>query len=297
MKRIFQLLLTFCCLIIFSNVNAQYSGNQVYQNKASNYNRTPVETRSIYSTDSTLVITSKVLLNKSPEYYTITVGVNTIANTVAEANKTINEKIDKAINKIQKIGIIHTNIFVDFVSETKMYDHTITNNEINEVFDGFSIRKNIIVKTALLENIEKIIAACAEEEIYDIIKVDYVSKDLESINEEIFAEALKVIQNKKEKFVAHSSINLTDKYRIASESFQVYYPKNLYKQYDEAFETSLVNKYYNSSYIKKEARKERTFYYDGIETEVGVDKIIDDISPKIGIQYIIELSVVYNLNK
>jgi hypothetical protein len=71
--------------------------------------------------------------------------------------------------------------------------------------------------------------------------------------------------------------------------FKIHYPKNLYKQYNEAFETSLVNSYYSSSYIKKEVRKERTFYYDGIDTEIGFDKIIDEILPVVGIQYVLEL--------
>jgi len=71
----------------------------------------------------------------------------------------------------------------------------------------------------------------------------------------------------------------------------------LYKQYNEAFESSYVNNYYGSSYLKKEVRKERTFYYDGIESEIGVDKIIDDISPMIGIQYVIEVVITYDLKK
>ena len=47
----------------------------------------------------------------------------------------------------------------------------------------------------------------------------------------------------------------------------------------------------------KDGRKEKTFYYDGIETELGIDKIIDDISPVIGIQYVLEIQVIYELEK
>ena len=107
----------------------------------------------------------------------------------------------------------------------------------------------------------------------------------------------KVANTKIKRFAQHSSIQLSNKYRIASESFKIYYPKNLYKQYNEAFESSLVNNYYSSNYIKKEVRKERTFYYEGIDTEIGIDKIIDEISPKIGIQYLFELVISYDLEK
>lgn len=284
-------------LMIFSNLNAQIGGNQVYQKQSTNYNRTAVETKSIYSTDSTLVVTSKVLLNKSAESYIITVGVNSIAKTVKDANQLTNSKIENVTDKMKKLGISKRDIYIDFVSETKMYDHRITDREMQEYFDGFSIRKNLIIKTTKLSDIDKIVDYCSEQEIYDIVKVDYRSEDLEKINKELFDEALNISKTKTKRFSDNSSIQLTEKYRIVSESFKIYFPKNLYKQYNEAFETSLVNNHYNSSYIKKEVRKERTFYYDGIETEVGVDKIIDEISPIVGIQYVIELVITYDLKK
>lgn len=297
MKNIIKIALLIFKLITFSNLNAQIGGNQIYQKQSITYNRNAIETKPIYSTDTTLVVTSKVLLNKTAEYYIVTVGVNSIAKTVIEANKITNKKIENVINKLKKLGITKGDLYVDFVSETKMYDHTITDREIKEYFDGFSIRKNLIIKTSELSNIDKIIDYCSEEEIYDIVKVDYRSEDLEKINKELFDEALKISGTKVKRFSEKSSIPLSENYRIVSESFKIYYPKNLYKQYNEAYETSLVNNYYSSSYIKKEVRKERTFYYDGIDAEIGVDKIIDKISPIVGIQYVFELVVTYDLEK
>ncbi len=295
MKHSIKITLLLSSLIIFSNLNAQIGGNQVYQNQSINYNCNAVETKSIYSTDTTLVVTSKVLLNKKAEFYVITISVNGTAKTVIEANKITNSKIEKIINKVNKLGITNNDLYVDFVSETKMYDHTITDKEIKEYLDGFSIRKNLIIKTTELSNIDKIIDYCSEQEVYDIVKVDYKSEDLEKINQELFDEALTISKTKVKRFSENSSIQIAENYRIASESFKIYYPKNLYKQYNEAFETSLVNDYYSSSYTKKEVRKERTFYYDGIDTEIGVDKIIDEIFPIVGIQYIFELVIVYDL--
>lgn len=287
MKDKMKILIIIISLMIFSNLNAQIGGNQVYENKSINYNRNAVETKSIYSTDSTLFVTSKVFLNKSAEFYIITVGVNSIAKTVIEANQITNRKIENVIDKIKKLGITKGDIYIDFISETKMYDHTITDREIIEYFDGFSIRKNLIIKTSKLSDIDKIVDYCSEQEIYDIVKVDYRSEDLEKINKELFDEALNISKTKIKRFSDNSSIQLSDNYRIVSESFKIYFPKSLYKQYNEAFETSAV---YSSGYqIKKEVRKERTFYYDGIETEIGVDKIIDKISPIVGIQYVMEL--------
>lgn len=290
-------LLLFSLVFLLGNlsVNAQHSGNQVYQNQSQSYNRNPVTTQSISSTDSTLIITSKVLLNQKADNYLLTIGVNQSAKTVLEASQIINSRIEKVISKSKGLGIGKNDIYVDFISETKNYDHNITDREITEYLDGFNIRKNIIVKTKDLQTIDKIINFCSEQEIHDIIKVDYVTKDIEMIQKDLFAEALKIIQKKKSNFEKNSSIAISNNYRLAAENLKIYYPKNLYKQYNEAFETSLVTTNYNSSFLKKEVRKEKTFYYDGVETEVGVDKIIDNISPIVGIQYVIEVKVIYEL--
>lgn len=283
--------------ILFLNLNAQIGGNQVYQKQSNNYNRTPVETRSLYSTDSTLVVSSSILLNKRASFYILTIGVSSTAETVVEANQSTNNKIEAIIEKVKKLGLSKDDCYVDFISETKMYDHTITGNEIEEYFDGFNIRKNLMIKTSDLSDIDRVIDYCSEEGIHDIIKVDYKSGELEGINQFLFDEALKIINSKIERYAQNSSVQLGNRYKIAQEAFKVYYPKNLYKQYNEAFETSLVNTHYSGNYIRKETRKERTFYYDGIDAEIGFDKIIDDISPMVGIQYVFELVIIYELER
>lgn len=278
-------------------LNAQIGGNQVYQNQSNSHNRNPVQTTGIYSTDSTLIVTSTVLLNQKADHYLISIGVHQTEKTVIEANKNIDLRIDNVLGRLKGLGIGKNDYYIDFISETKIYDHKIVDREIIEYFDGFNIRKNIIIKINDLQSIDKIIRYCSEQEIFDIIKVDYVSKDIELVNEVLFAEALKMIQKRKALFEQNSSVKLSGRFRLGSENFKIYYPKNLYKQYNEAFESSVVNTHYLSNYIQKEVRKEKTFYYDGVEAELGVDKIIDDISPAVGIQYVMTVVVIYDFKK
>lgn len=296
MKKTSTRLIALLLCAFYFNVHAQIGGNQVYQNNSTRYDRVPVEKSSIYSNDSTLIITSRVLMNQQADHYLLTVGVNQLGKTVIEANEGLSVRIDNVLKKIKRLGVDNSDVTVDFISETKQYDHIIANDRITEFFDGFSIRKNIIIKVDQLEKIDAIIQFCSEEEIHDIIKVDYVSKDLEMINDKLFAEAIKINDKKKERFAATSSVALTGESRLSSEKFNVYYPKNLYKKYSEAFESSLSEIYYNANSAKR-VRKETTFYYDGMDTELGVDKIIDDISPVIGIQYVVEIQMVYKLKK
>ena len=81
------ILFTFITWVVNFSLHAQIGGNQIYQNNSSSFNRKPVETTSIFSTDSTLIITSKVLMNKKAAHYIITASVNQNGKTVIETNK------------------------------------------------------------------------------------------------------------------------------------------------------------------------------------------------------------------
>ena len=291
------LLSAFFFLSATVSLSAQIGGNRIYGNQSVRYDRTPVQTTSIQTTDSLLTVTAKVLLNQRAAYYILTVGVQQTGKTVAEVNRNINARISGVLDKMQDLGVDKEDFYVDFISNTKNYDHTVVDREIREFFDGFNMRKNIIFKIYDLSVIDQIINICAEAEIYDIIKVDYVSEDLETINKNLFAEAIKIAEKKKVRFEKNSSIKVTNNYRLTSEKFQVYYPKDLYKQYNEAFESSVVEVQYNSNFLRKNVRKERTFYYEGPESDTGFDKISDKISPVVGIQYAMTVQVVYELKE
>jgi uncharacterized protein YggE len=296
MKNTSTTLIALLLCVFYFNLYAQIGGNQVYQSNSSHYDRDPAESLSIYSNDSTLIITSRVLMNQEADHYLLTVGVNQFGKTVIEANNGLTIRIDNVLKKIKRLGVNDSDISIDFISETKQYDHVSANDKITEFFDGFSIRKNIIIKVDELTKIDAIIQFCSEEEIHDIIKVDYVSSDLEMINDKLFEEALKINQKKRDRFAAISTIQLTGESRLSSDKFMIYYPKNHYKKYNEAFESTLSESQYNS-HLAKRVRKETTYFYDGVETELGVDKIIDETSPTVGIQYVLEIQVVYKLKK
>ena len=74
------------------------------------------------------------------------------------------------------------------------------------------------------------------------------------------------------------------------------YPNARYKSYS-AFESSDIQEAsYKSSVIKKEERKNTTFYYDGINPS-GFDSIINPSSPIVGVQYVMELKIRFDIKR
>lgn len=290
--------LTLILLFISTLSIAQIGGNQLYtSNNSKNYSSKPVIKNTMSSTDSTLTIGASILLNKKADYYVLTLGVSENRKTVIESNQNLNRRIDAFVTDLKKERIEKEDIYVDFVSQIKVYDHRIEDNIILEFFDGFEIRKNVIVRLNDLSIVDEVIELASKQEFYDIIKVEYFNDNVESIYNQLFEDAIEAINKYKSQFVKYSNVKVLDNYRITAANFSTYNPKDMYKQYNEAFETSIVTTRYSSTYTKKDVRKEKTFYYEGVENSKAVDKVIDDISPIIGIQYILDVGIIYELER
>ena len=288
-------------LLQFSNhLKAQIGGNQIYKernnsNRDFDLGKIPEEYDHLAG-DSTLVINVKVLMNKTADRYKLTLGLNEEAPTPKIAIENINKRIAGFTKRLASMGIKSNDIFVDFISQTKIYDYQINKNENTAIqtMNGFEIRKNIIITIDHHSLIEKLISEASDFEIHDIIKVDYLDMDIEKTRELLLKEAYSAFERKEKKYFQLSDRKIIGK-PILSVDFTYVFPKNQYQAYT-AFETSEVTYRYDASYIRKEQRKAKTFYYDGIDY-TGFDKIINADDPEVGIQYVIILKVRYDLEK
>ena len=283
--------------LLINFTNGQVAGNQVY-NKHHNYgNAGSAQKSSVYTTDSTMVISTKILMNKTADYYMLTIGVNQEAKNVNLCNQSINGRIQKIITGLKEMGIEEKDVYIDFITQTKIYDYETTTNTSKQYESGFEIKKNLIIKLNSLDKLNGIISLSAAQKIYDIVNLEYINDDINTTYEKMFDEALLIIESRKKKYVKVGSYSLTGTKRLVSDNFFSLYPKTQYKKF-EAFESSNVsvhNRNYSQQYISKEARKHKTFYYDGSPIS-GFDKVINPSSPVVGIQYVLTISMIYKLN-
>lgn len=293
----------FLILTSFLSVSkAQVGGNHIYRDK-NNYDHTAPKnlpefnnSNSYFTNDSTLVVSVKVLMNKTADHYKITLGLNEEAATPKIAIENINKRINGFIKKISSMGIKNDDIFVDFISQTKIYDYDIHKDAQVTIqkMDGFETKKNIIITVNKHSMIEKLISEASDFQIYDIIKVDYISNDIDKIQENLLQEAYAVFDKKKDNYFKLFKKEIIGT-PTATAGFTYIFPKNQYQNYS-ALESASVTYGYDTRYIKKEERKSKTFYYDGIDS-TGFDKVINNSDPEVGIQYIMSLSVKYDLKK
>ncbi len=289
-KALFFLLLT------YSFVNAQISGNQVYGNSGSNYNNLAHSNTTIVVNNSVLSVSISILMNSKADGFVMTLGLNEEAESVKLCNTKINSRIDGFLAKIKALGIKKEESYVDFISQTKVYDFTVDGSTAEQFEKGFEIKKNIIITTENITHLEKIITMASEYEIHDIIKVEYFNEDTDKIHTNLFEQALEMADVKKDRYLKSFRKKIVGT-PDANESFEVYFPKNQYKTY-QAYESSEIQTHYNNrntNYLKKLARKNKSFYYDGVSS-AGFDKVINANQTEVGIQYTLTLTVSYKID-
>ena len=286
-------------VLTFSVAQAQISGNQIYGNNRyneNNYNQNVMPNNTVVSiNDNHLTVTVKMLLNKKADGFVITLGLNQEDETVSGCSKKINTRIDGFLDKIKALGIKKENCYIDFISQTKIYDFNANLETAQQIDKGFEIKKNIIITTSNANSLEKLIAIASDFEIHDIIKVEYFNNDINAIHNSLFDEALVLAEAKKIRYMKSFGKRVIGT-PSATEEFATVFPKTQYKMY-QAFESAEIETNYNNrnQYLKKIARKNKTFYYDGISS-AGFDKVINPNQTEVGIQYVLTLTMTYKID-
>lgn len=286
-------------VLTFGVAQAQISGNQIYGNNRyneNNYNQNGLPNNKVVTiNDNHLTVTVKMLLNKKADGFVITLGLNQEDETVSGCSKKINVRIDGFLDKMKTLGIKKENVYIDFISQTKIYDFEVSGLNSEQVDKGFEIKKNIIITTSNVNSLEKLIALASNFEIHDVIKVDYFNSDTNAIHNALFDEALVLAEAKKIRYMKSFGKRIVGTPN-ATEEFATVFPKTQYKMY-QAFESAEIETNYNNrnQYLKKIARKNKTFYYDGISS-AGFDKVINPNQTEVGIQYVLTLTMTYKID-
>ncbi|MDX2172557.1 MAG: SIMPL domain-containing protein [Bacteroidota bacterium] len=273
--------------------NAVYGNNNYYKqiNKTSggNFNH-------FLPNDSIYTFVAKVMINVQPDSYLAVFGLSQEGSTVAECNQLINDRLTKFKAGLKNLGIKDEDLFVDLITQTRIYDYKITGKTATETKQGYELKKNIHIKFTNHEWLEKMTVLASEQEIYDIIKVDYIINEPEKIQTQLRQAAVEIIENKKKFVLANSSLSLSDKGLIQFENLNTVFPKNSYNQYIAAESAVVQPSYYNRDTWVKEQRKSKTFYFEKLNP-ASFDKVINPQVVNIPIQMSIDLGYKFYIGK
>lgn len=291
MKFHYSVIILFILTAISIKSYSQIGANSIYADRYRNMSDNTK--KSIVSTDSTFTINVNILLNKEADRYKLIMGAMQTGATPKEGLEKINKTITAFKTKVLALGISEGDIYVDFVSQTKVYDFIKQDTRtLKQVEGGFEVRKNIIINLTRLDDIEKIILLASDNDIYNVVNVEYINDNLEAIHSQLLKEAFIIEAKKAKEYIDFNKVKAIG-FPVVNETYYTVFPKERYQSFT-AYESSEYDRY--SSENKLLARKDKTYYYEGMNYS-GFDKVIGNNSPQIGIQYVLSLSVTHKVQK
>jgi len=285
MKKLFFSVLT---LLFSSLIIGQASGNVNYQNQYYSNKTINID----FSQNTDIVVSVKGLANVKADAYTAIFSTSQTGKTTKEVNELIDQRITQSLNEIRLKKGVET--FVDMISFVPVYEYEVekkvfNRKTYNEVPAGFEVKKNIHIKYSDPNQLNEFISILSNNEIYDLVRVDYFSNTLETIKKEMMNKAKLLIQEKIKNYEVLLGDTFANAEKRIADDYLVNVPVEMYKSY-EAYSSSSLNlkKAANINQVSKSA----TLYYQPIMGK-EFDFIINPtvLEPVIQIQYEVKIAI------
>ena len=294
MKKCFLLILSMFAVV---TVSGQEAGNRIYGNTGyyQQKRNSQVNTGMLGNQNEGYSIEASVLTNLKPDAFVVVFGVNDEGSNAAASNAKVNAKIADLMQRIKPLGIDANNVFIDFITQNRVYDFTVSGTQATENLTGFETKKTVAIRYKSRELFERIVSAAADSHIFDLIKVDYIVSDFDSVRAGLFEAAAKVLKSKEQKYANALGVSL-GAVGLSVEKYDVSYPAEAYQRY-QAFETgeaSVYNKEGVSSRVVR--RKSFTFFYEPLEAS-RFDSVLIPSGLEPMVQYSIYLRMQYQVKR
>jgi uncharacterized protein YggE len=244
-------------------------------------------------TDSSTFVEANVLMNVKADEYVAVFGIMQDGATVAECNQKMDATVKQFTGELKSLGIGDNDLFVDFITQNKIYGFEVTGDTARQKLVGFELKKNVSIHYKDPSMLEKINVAAARSEIFDLIKVDYIVKDIDHIQDALMDAAARITKNKMSRYEKLLGLKLQPPTQVYAERSAVYYPTDLYDNYT-AYETEDVNAPRDRQrYAIQSARKSTTFFFHGLDAN-GFDEVINPVVTEPVVQFTLYLKLKCN---
>ena len=269
----------------------QASGNLNYQNRGRNSlnnNNFSVD----FPTNYEMVVSAKGLANIKADAFVAIFSVVQTGKTAEEATSLMSQRLSPVLSALKAKNM---EAFVDMISFVPMYEYEIekkvfSKRTYNEVPTGFELKQNLHIKLHEAARLNELITLLANSEIYDLVRMDYYSTELETIKKELkdkvkaaFAEKQKLYETTLGESFATAEKKITDGFAQTS-------PSQQYKSYEAYNSASLQGKRAGNIL---QANKSTTQYYQPI-ADKDFDVVLNPIIVEPVIQLIYEMKMSVN---
>jgi uncharacterized protein YggE len=242
----------------------------------------------------------KCLYNAKADVYTAIFNVVQVGKDAAQADDLMGLRLSGFINAMTNGGILREDIFVDMVSfvpvfEMKEGEARLFSKTYQETPAGFELQKNVHVRFTKGEMLDKVVSIATQNEIYDLVKVDYFVNDSEKIYDTMRARAVEQIKRKVADY-AKLGVRLDTMEHVLAEAKSATYPAERYQRYKAFAGQSLDAAKKKSAADIKTIRKPVSIYYNKLPYN-DFDIVINPTILEPAVQFTYDLKVQYTYIK
>jgi len=269
MKNILLFLAFFQILTAFAQVNGNYeaakksSGNYNVKdmgNYNGNYNlpnsnnataansnvfmAIPPQYKAQILGDNIIQFDINALSNQKSVNYVAVFNITQIGATAKETDSLLNVRYNNFKKASLAADIAESDIVVDMVSflpkyETEVSRKLFSKKTYNEIPKGFVLQKNLHIKYKNPQVLDKLVTIAAQNEIYDLVKVDYFVENPAKVYEELREKTFQYLKEI-EKSYKDNGFRLDSAYKSIGENSFVVYPNSRYVSY-EAYSSNTMD--------------------------------------------------------
>jgi uncharacterized protein YggE len=292
-------LLLACVGLVAGGAGAQTSGNIGYGQKGgkakaelNERNQRVLTDQDLPPSDNAMFVDADVLMNVKADEFVAVFGVSQEGASVEEANAKMDAVVKEFTGALKGLHLRESDVYVDFITQPKIYGYELAENVAREKLSGFELKKNVSVHYTDRDLLDKLVAAAAKAQIYDLIKVDYVVKDINAVQDRLMAEASGVIKQKIARDERLLGVKVGAPVVVYVERPAIYYPTAMYDSYTAAESESLTRPPNLQKYVIQGARKGKTFFFNGLDGN-GFDKVINPVTVEPVVQFTLYLKMRY----
>jgi uncharacterized protein YggE len=281
----------------------QFSGNIAYAQgggkaraEQAERNKRVLTAQELPPSSTSMFVEANVLMNVKADEYVAVFGISQEGDTPAECSRKMDATIKEFSDALRPMGIGGDDLFVDFVAQNKIYGFEVQGDIAREKLVGFELKKNVLIHYKDRSLLDKLVVAAARSQIFDLIKVDYLVKDINRVQDKLMEEAARVIKQKTARYEKLLGIKLQPPGQVYAERPAIHYPTGMYDSYT-AFESEQMGTPPDrQKYAVQAARKGRTFVFNGLDGD-GFDDVINPVVVEPVVQFTLYLKVKYEVEQ
>lgn len=269
------------------NYNQSLSKTKVYGNKTATANARLVG-------DKVMIFEANALYNAKASSYIAIFNMTQLGKTAQDASQLMSNRFGNFVKGLSAIGITPGQLFLDMVSMSPIFEYEeekkLFSKTFTEVPKSVELKKNIHVHYKNAKLLDRIVEIATQNEIYDLIKIDYFVEKTETIYDQLRERSVAYL-NKKLASFRKLGIKLDTNYRVIAENSSVSSPIENYASYFVLSSTPHHISKRNKANVRQ-LRKPSTRFYNQIPYK-KFDIIINPVVTEPVVQYSYNLKIKY----